>query len=78
MLRGFQPLLLRARAEITSHFRIPSSGHPGPILKRKILNVVPATPAVLRLRIDPIRPKSGREFRELISARALSARLGIW
>ena len=36
---------LRARARITSHFRIPSSGHLQPLLNRKILDI-----AVLCLR----------------------------
>ena len=45
---------LRAREIITSHFRIPSSGHLGPIFTRKILSVGFATPAVLLHQIDPI------------------------
>ena len=32
--------MLRARAKITSHFRIPSSGHLWPRLNRKILEIV--------------------------------------
>ena len=32
--------IFRARAKITSHFRIPSSGHLWPRLNRKILEIV--------------------------------------
>ena len=32
---------LRAHSKITSHFRIPSSGHLCPILNRKVLEIVP-------------------------------------
>ena len=55
-------LILRARERIPSHFRIPSSGHLGPIFPRKILNVAFATPAVSLTQLDSIWPKSGREF----------------
>ncbi len=34
---------LRAHSKITSHFRIPSSGHLRPILNRKVLEIVPLT-----------------------------------
>jgi hypothetical protein len=34
-------LVLRARAKIPSHFRIPSSGHLCPILNRRILEIGP-------------------------------------
>ena len=35
----YEKCLLRARAKITSHFRIPSSGHLRPIGNRKILEI---------------------------------------
>ncbi len=63
---------VRARETITSHFRIPSSGHLEPFFTRTILNVGFATPAVLLPQIDSIWPKSGREFLEVIISRALS------
>ncbi len=63
---------LRARAKITSHFRISSSGHLRPIFTHTILNVgVPAL-AVVLLQVDQICPKSEREFCEGIFARTLS------
>ena len=41
MIRDYyETLRLRARAKITSHFRIPSSGHLWPRLNRKILEIV--------------------------------------
>ena len=64
--------MFRARETITSHFHIPSSGHLGPIFTRKILNVDLATPAVVLPQIDPICPKPGREFWEVIVSRTLS------
>ena len=64
--------ILRARERITSHFRIPSSGHLEPIFTRKILNVGFATPAVLLRQIGSRWPKSGREFLAVILSRALS------
>ncbi len=68
--RGATPL--RARAKITSHFRIPSSCHLGPIFTRTILNVGFATPAVVLPQIAPIWHKAGSEFLEVIFARTLS------
>jgi len=62
---------LRARARTPSHFRIPSSGHLGPIFSRTILNVGLATSAVVLTQIDPICHKSGREFWGVIVSRAL-------
>jgi len=69
---------LRARETITSHFRIPSSGHLEPTFTHKILNVGFATPAVLLPQIDSILPKSGREFLEVIISRALTGRLSFF
>jgi hypothetical protein len=45
---------VRARETITSHFRIPPSGHLGPIFSRKILSVDLSTSAVLLHQRDPI------------------------
>jgi hypothetical protein len=65
-------MYLRARETITSYFRIPSSGHLGPIFIRNILNVGLAMLAVLFPQIRPICHKSGYEFWEIIVSRALS------
>ena len=63
--------LLRARQTIPSHFPILASGQLGPIFTLIILNVGHATPPVVLPQIDPIRPKSGREFWEGIVSRTL-------
>jgi hypothetical protein len=63
-------MYLRARAKITSNFRIPSSGHLGPIFTHTIFNVDHATLPVMLPQIDPICHKSEREFWEVIFARA--------
>jgi len=63
---------VRARETITSHFRIPPSGHLGPFFTRTILNVGVATLAGVFPQINPICPKSGREFQEGIVSRTLS------
>jgi len=55
---------LRARTKITSHFRISSSGHLRTIFTYTILNV--GLPTLPVLQIDPICPKSEREFSEVI------------
>ncbi len=69
---SFHPEIeLRAHETITSHFRFPPSGHLGPIFTRKIHNVGLATPAALLPQVDPIFPKSGREFWEVIISRIL-------
>ncbi len=56
--------ILRARLKITSHFRIPSSGHLCPILNRKIFEIDPLLVPLLagQFRIEQIWPKSEREF----------------
>jgi len=68
---GVMRIRLRARAKITSHFRISSSGHLRPIFTHTILNVGLPTLAVVLPQVDPICPKSEREFCEVIFARAL-------
>ena len=65
--------MLRARETITAHFRIPPSGHLGPLFTRTILNVALATPPVALPQVSPICPKSGREFREVILSGTLRA-----
>ena len=62
---------LRARAKITSHFRIPLARRLRPLLGREILNVSPATLAVSLGRRNHIRRTTGRANREVIFARAL-------
>ena len=62
---------LRTRTKITSHFRISSSGHLTTIFTYTILNVGLPTLAVLQ--IDPICPKSEREFCEVIFVRTLNS-----
>ena len=68
----FSLIALRAREIITSHFRIPPSGQLGPIFTCTILNVGMATLAVVLTQIDPICPKSGREFWGVIISRTLN------
>ena len=71
-----QGFSLRVRAKITTHFHISYSGHLRPIFTRTILNVGLSTLAVVFLQIDPIWPKSEREFCEVIFARTLMKEKG--
>ena len=66
---------LRARAEITSAFRIPSAPQLRPGLNREILNVGRATPPISLNRPGQICGTSGRANREVISARTLTLTL---
>gem|GEM_PF-6480083 len=56
---------LRARETITTHFRIPSLGHLGPIFTHKILSVGLDTPAVYSLRSAQDAPNLGAMLSQL-------------
>jgi len=64
-------LLHRARATVTTGFRIPLAHRLRPLLGREILNVGPATPAVSLGRRNHIRRTTGRATSAVIVACAL-------